>query len=793
VAVTDPIVLSPGALLVPVVDLPDDVRSRFAHAEGDFALTHPRLRAPSRILDARSAELLERFRSPRTIVEAVLDYSRLQGSDPETTLEEAYPLLARLLDTGFLVPEGSPEAAGIVASLVPGETIGGFEVRECVQELEDTDVYQAWGREGCAALKIERAARERTSDRYAWEAAVLAHLAAHVEDGPAPRLLATGEAEGRRWLALEWCPGVDAETAARELRRRGPAGRGALLALCREICAAYARLHERGVYHGDIHPRNVLVAVDGTVRLVDFEHARWDEAPAALHRPGRAGIAFFYEPEHAAASLAGLPLPEASAAGEQYAVAALLYFLLAGAHYRDFLLDREAMWRQIAGEAPLPFAERGAEPWPAVEAVLARALAKPAADRFPSLAALEEALAGIEPAPAAPTPAPTPAGDRLLAAMLERVRPGGDLFRDGVPEPPRVSLNFGSAGIGHALYRIALVREDAELLSLADLWAARAVAAGPAEEGFYAPAKGIRPDVVGRVSPYHTATGPFCVQALIAHVLGLPALQRSAVSAFLDAAREPCPERDLTLGRSGLLLAAALLLDARGGLAGEPILDALTGFGDQLLAGLWSELDSLPTIAEEEEKPALGMAHGWAGYLYATLQWCRAAGRPLPAPTGERLAQLADCARPWGRGLRWRWRGGESRWGLGSMPGWCNGSAGFVFLWTLAHRMLGDARFAALAEGAAWNAWEDPGRSSSLCCGLAGRAYALLNLHRHGGGADWLRRARELGERAAVESARSSETPHSLVQGEVGVAVLIADLARPEQAAMPFFEEEGWP
>jgi hypothetical protein len=24
------------------------------------------------------------------------------------------------------------------------------------------------------------------------------------------------------------------------------------------------------------------------------------------------------------------------------------------------------------------------------------------------------------------------------------------------------------------------------------------------------------------------------------------------------------------------------------------------------------------------------------------------------------------------------------------------------------------------------------------------------------------------------------------------VAVLIADLARPEQAAMPFFEEEGW-
>jgi eukaryotic-like serine/threonine-protein kinase len=789
VAVTDPLVLSPGALLVPVADLPEDVRSRFAHMDGDFALTHPRLRAPSRILDARSAELLERFRSPRTIVEAVLDYSRLLDADPETTLEEAYPLLEKLLDTGFLVPEGAPEAAGIVAWLLPGETIGGFAVRECLQELEDTDVYQAWGPAGAAALKIERAGQQRTLARFAWETAVLEHL----DGSPAPRLLATGEADGRRWLALEWCPGVDAETAARELRRRGRSARRVLSTLCREICAAYDRLHARGVLHGDVHPRNVLVAGDGAVRLVDFGHARWDEAPAALAHPGRAGIAFFFEPEYATASLAGRRLPETAAAGEQYAVAALLYFLLTGAHYRDFRLDRDAMLRQIADEPPLPFAERGAEPWPEVEAVLARALAKPPGDRFPSLAALEHAFAGLEPAAATPVPAPTPAGDRLLAQVLGRVRPGGDLFRDGVPEPPRVSLNFGSAGIGHALYRIALAQEDAELLSLADLWAARAIAAGTAEEGFYAPAKGVGPDVVGRVSPYHTPTGPFCVQALIAHVFGLPALQRSAVKAFLDAAREPCTERDLTLGRSGLLLAAALLLDARGGLEGDPVLAALGGFGDGLLAGLGSELDPLPPILEDQERPVLGMAHGWAGYLYATLQWCRAAGRPLPARLGERLDELAAGARPWGRGLRWRWRAGESRWSLGSMPGWCNGSAGFVFLWTLAHRMLGDARYAALAEAAAWNAWEDPGHAASLCCGLAGRAYALLNLHRHGGGEEWLQRARELAERAAVEAARASESPHSLYQGELGVAVLIADLARPEQAAMPFFEEEGWP
>ena len=103
--------------------------------------------------------------------------------------------------------------------------------------------------------------------------------------------------------------------------------------------------------------------------------------------------------------------------------------------------------------------------------------------------------------------------------------------------------------------------------------------------------------------------------------------------------------------------------------------------------------------------------------------------------------------------------------------------------------MLGNPGYLALAEGAAWNAWEAPDGHDSLCCGLAGRAYALLNLHRHGGGHEWLERARELAHRAALAVDRAPEPPHCLYSGALGVAVLAADLARPEEAAMPFFEE----
>ena len=45
----------------------------------------------------------------------------------------------------------------------------------------------------------------------------------------------------------------------------------------------------------------------------------------------------------------------------------------------------------------------------------------------------------------------------------------------------------------------------------------------------------------------------------------------------------------------------------------------------------------------------------------------------------------------------------------------------------------------------------------------------------------------------AAIRARLGELGHSLYKGELGVALLAADLDHPEQACMPFFGDEGWP
>jgi len=134
------------------------------------------------------------------------------------------------------------------------------------------------------------------------------------------------------------------------------------------------------------------------------------------------------------------------------------------------------------------------------------------------------------------------------------------------------------------------------------------------------------------------------------------------------------------------------------------------------------------------------------------------------------------------------------------MAGWCNGSAGFVFLWTLAHEMIGRSEFARLAEGAAFDCWESESQIGNLCCGFGGQAYALLNMYKHSGEASWLYRAQALTQRAARSIREMPQgqgfedlvlRSESLYKGEVGVALLTEELNRPEFAAMPFFELEG--
>jgi serine/threonine-protein kinase len=221
---------------------------------------------------------------------------------------------------------------------------------------------------------------------------------------------------------------------------------------------------------------------------------------------------------------------------------------------------------------------------------------------------------------------------------------------------------------------------------------------------------------------------------------------------------------------------------------------AIHNFAEQRLNDLWVETTSFDVLSTSRDWPNLGVAHGWAGLLYVTLRWHILTGDTQPASFHDRLDQLLRAARPNGRGVSWPWRQNAGDPDLATMPGWCNGSAGMVHLASLAHRVLKDDFCVQLSEAAAWHVWEAGAGPVDLCCGYAGRAYALLEVYRMTGNRRWLEKAQALAMRAAraAPEMRIPDHPrHSLYKGELGLALLIADLECPMEAAMPLFASEG--
>ena len=106
--------------------------------------------------------------------------------------------------------------------------------------------------------------------------------------------------------------------------------------------------------------------------------------------------------------------------------------------------------------------------------------------------------------------------------------------------------------------------------------------------------------------------------------------------------------------------------------------------------------------------------------------------------------------------------------------------------------MFERTRYLDLAHAASWASWESAEPAETLCCGVAGRGYALLNMYRACGDAVWVDRARDLVTRAARAPRTEDPYGHSLYKGRFGLAVLAAEIELPDEARMPFFEPAGF-
>ncbi|MBD0861094.1 protein kinase [Gordonia sp. zg691] len=196
--------------------------------------------------------------------------------------------------------------------------------------------------------------------------------------------------EGLLWIAMEYVPGTD---AARMLAAEAPLDPRLACTIITGVAAGLDAAHRRGVMHRDIKPANILVTpgdsgvVPEAIKVTDFGIAQVLDEVTNLTGTGiTIGTMRYASPEQ-------IEGRRVDGRADIYSLGATAYELLTGAPPFDSSSLHGLMTAHMYHEPPAASGRNGALP-SGVDPVLARAIAKDPARRYPS--AGEFALALVE-------------------------------------------------------------------------------------------------------------------------------------------------------------------------------------------------------------------------------------------------------------------------------------------------------------------------------------------------------------------------------------------------------------
>jgi hypothetical protein len=125
---TTKLLLPENVVVAPIANLPPELSRGVAHEPDDFFVTRTPAGSESIVVDADTAALLEHFRSPSTVVDAIVAFCRTRELEPQRTLHEAFVTLTDLAAAGMLVPAESNLAQPVLRIDREWETFRYYEI-----------------------------------------------------------------------------------------------------------------------------------------------------------------------------------------------------------------------------------------------------------------------------------------------------------------------------------------------------------------------------------------------------------------------------------------------------------------------------------------------------------------------------------------------------------------------------------------------------------------------------------------------------------------------------------------
>jgi serine/threonine-protein kinase len=294
-----------------------------------------------------------------------------------------------------------------VLNLEPGATVGAYRVVEKLGEGALATVYKAHHAtlDRYVTLKVLKTpVNEDPSLRVRFQ-----HEARQVARLDHPNIVPVydfAEQNGTLYVVTKF---VDGETLKRRLTQ-GIMGMAECARMVGAVGAALQHAHERGIFHCDLKPSNILLASDGSVYLTDFGVARLSTFDLGLASPA------YMSPEQASDA------PNLDGRSDQYALGVVIFEALTGV--RPFEADdaRGLIQQHLRAAPPRPGAlnpRLGAM----VDEVVLRALSKDPTQRYPTISAMAVSFQRAAAPPRPPTAPFRPAGDFEMSPLPAELLP----------------------------------------------------------------------------------------------------------------------------------------------------------------------------------------------------------------------------------------------------------------------------------------------------------------------------------------------------------------------------------
>jgi HAMP domain-containing protein len=365
-------------------------------------------------LGAALAALLEELREKQSLVAMLSQSLGASGNEglhdllPAPGVEEP-PLSSPAVDTSARARANSPTIAWLLraratarpaGALAPGEVVADRYALQAVLGSGGTGiVYKAADLTlgETVALKVLRPELVADDARAREELKQELRLTRRVSHRNVVRTYDFGSSRGVPFLTMEYVHGA---SLAAVLAHRGALPTDVVLALAKQLTRALEAAHEQGVMHGDLKPANLLVAMDGLLKVTDFGVATlvrrpWSRQLArdeTVSPPQLAG-AVVGTPEYMAPELLLGSPPDVRA--DLYAAGMVLHECLTGATPFQRDTPRRFLARKLETPQVRPRALRTSGDPRTLEAVVAWMIAADAEDRPTSAAEVGAALAAV--------------------------------------------------------------------------------------------------------------------------------------------------------------------------------------------------------------------------------------------------------------------------------------------------------------------------------------------------------------------------------------------------------------